>query len=787
MTAQNPQIQALIQEIDEVLHKTNPRLPWVMSNDALQQRQVLEQTRRYLSSLQQTEPQAAAEKQPEAAPAPIAPAPATASVTPTPTEVAPAELDEPAYAVSPTTAYAPPPQPQPAYTESAQQVLQAVLQEMNYLRFNMLQPLRSDVEMLQRQREALTHEVRQLEAQRQQYAYTPQPINQQLLMEFLQTAMGQMQENLKGQVAQMLATFAAQTPQEPPLLTGSPEAALSPVQRLEHLQTVQAQSDQLLMKLDTTLRVLFDSVQRNVQSYQDSLEEGLHRLYRTGQQSEALFALMMQRLATQMGQEGPAAFPSSGTTEADLSQILAELNALKAKERRSAAPPDALADLPADPRWQPPEPISPTADPGNIEALRLELNQLDLNAVSPESLSFESEASLLDDDQALAALLNPAEPQVPETELPPPSPVGSSLDDELESALDLLNQISSSAEADAPSTLATNPLPDSPSFEPSVPSVELIDDPDRLYDDAFYQNLLNEEGIADLTAPPLHPAPEAESPLPLAEAPLIEENWFDEFLKPEEADRPAESANDVPATGFPAPDSLQSMEAFLRGEPSAPPADSTFDWPGSAIEPAASPERPEPMDVIAQLTDLIPQSSDADPSNTASPISLEAAFLNVENTAAPPHDQREPQAQREQHETSADLFAMDAEPASDFLPETNRETADWTLEAWANTVTPPEGESSSREEALFSEPAEAGPADAFTLEGLESLFENVPAHTSTAPTNDSPEPPAAETESETESLTLDRLFGGESSEFGSSTQPVADPADATEKVEKKKS
>ncbi|NJR65020.1 MAG: hypothetical protein HC772_06385, partial [Leptolyngbyaceae cyanobacterium CRU_2_3] len=332
--AQTDQVQALIQEIDEVLSKTSPRLPWVMSNDAMRQRQVLEQARNCLVTLQSSSP-----------------------------------ADE---AIAPAAGLLPSGQPA---AESAQQVLQSVLQEMTYLRVNMLQPMRSDVELLRQQREALTQEIRQLEAQRQQYALPQQP-NPQLLMEFLQSAMGQMQENLRGQVTQMVAILSDQA--EPRLLEGTvtpltPSSSLSPVQRLEQIQRVQTQSDQLLLKLDSTLQVIFESLQNNIQSYQESLEQGLDRIHGLGQQGEAMFATLVNRLAEQLGREASAYLQSSlpsgvqsgraqpawenrpslptktssATNDADLeiARLLEELNTLD----QPSKPPEVLIDT----RWQP--------------------------------------------------------------------------------------------------------------------------------------------------------------------------------------------------------------------------------------------------------------------------------------------------------------------------------------------------------------------------------------------------------------------------------------------------
>ncbi|NJL36429.1 MAG: hypothetical protein HC899_06420 [Leptolyngbyaceae cyanobacterium SM1_4_3] len=158
MTPQKAQIQALINDIDGVLGKASPRLPWVMSGDATQQRQVLEQTRNYLVSLQQQV--SASEFEPNSP-----------------------GSDLIAYGSSMPSGLNREPQPgQGAAVESAQQVLQAVLEEMNYLRANVMQPLRSDLDEMNQRRDSLIQELKQLEAERQQYAL-PQA-DQRLTAEF---------------------------------------------------------------------------------------------------------------------------------------------------------------------------------------------------------------------------------------------------------------------------------------------------------------------------------------------------------------------------------------------------------------------------------------------------------------------------------------------------------------------------------------------------------------------------------------------------------------------------
>lgn len=303
MIPQQAQIQDLLNTIDEVLNKTSPRLPWVMTGDADQQRRVLEQTRRYLLALQQSE---------------------SSSSSPA-SEAAPGiEGGQSAGALQD---YAPGyPQGYAASSvESAQQVLQAVLQEMSYLRTSVMQPMRSDLDLLYHQRESLMQEIKVLEAQRQQYTLSSAS-QQQMMSDFLQSLMGRLQENLTGQVAQMLSSLEAQSSRDralmgseggaPPTLLPAANSAtyqpvLTPTERLEQLQRVQSQSDQLLLRLDSTLRVIFESLQTNLQTYEDSLGVGLDKMHTLGQQGEAMFTALVNRLAQQLGREASNYLQSS--------------------------------------------------------------------------------------------------------------------------------------------------------------------------------------------------------------------------------------------------------------------------------------------------------------------------------------------------------------------------------------------------------------------------------------------------------------------------------------------
>ncbi len=595
MTYQPAQLQDLIRAIDEVLGKSSPRLPWVMSSEADQQRRILEETRRYLVQMQQ---QGAASS----------------------SALAHDPMNQ-GYAVPLSSA-------SPA--ESAQQVLQAMLQEMTYLRTTVMQPLRNDLEVLYRQRDRLLQEIHELEAQRQQAVLTdatpppsatlPAADQQRLISEFLQTLMGRLQADLSGQVAQMLTEIEAQATRDSrsdPLgsrasvtagesnpampLSTAEMPALTPAERLQQIQRIQAQTDQLLLKLDNSLRVIFESLQSNIETYQESLSLGLDKMNALGQQGEAIFAAMVNRLAEQLSREAshylqasiqdvewqpatslpqssvrPSAEPSATgpTTEQwppasletvapsprpqsdsldPIDQLLSELEdeltvfqvpepdsdeeltVFQVPEPSQESPTDEgrPAESEADPIPADTRPMGSTAYPGmldeidDLEALELltqELERLELASV-PElpELEDDAEFTALDDgdealtmfqiDESVMTDLSMDEPlgdprtvlqidaeDAEEAEEAVPASPGLSIED-LDSALDLLGQISTQLDAGLEQTEPTD-APDRDDLTPGF-GVE-ADSATPSYDelDAFYESLfgIDAAGSAGETA-----------------------------------------------------------------------------------------------------------------------------------------------------------------------------------------------------------------------------------------------------------------------------------------------
>ncbi len=276
-------------EIEALLGKASPRLPWVMAGEAGQQRRVLEETYQYLKALPNANAQGG-----------------WGGIEPAPGGLTPDPVDPNLLGGS---------------TEAkSQQILQALLQEMQYLRSQTLQPLRTEVMALQQQREQLLNEVRQLDQQRLQGTAQPAanalppPLVDELVERLREALLNQLRPQFQSPPSSPQQTAALYGNTGPsPLEEGSDLPQLHPQQRLEQLRHIQAQTDYMLLKLDTNLRAVFESMEQSIQSYRDSLHQGLDSMHGLGQQGEVIFKTLVNHLAQQLGQEQTAYLDAAAT------------------------------------------------------------------------------------------------------------------------------------------------------------------------------------------------------------------------------------------------------------------------------------------------------------------------------------------------------------------------------------------------------------------------------------------------------------------------------------------
>lgn len=348
MTAQKD-IQSLIAAIDDLLHKASDPLARFKPRDLAQQRRVLEQVRSYLISQQSKV--GAVEKLPM------------------------------------------------TQGDAAQQIYLAVVKEMETLRADIMQPLQTDVEALRKQRDSLLKEIRQMEVQRQQHQSLAQQQakQQQIISEFLQGLTGRLQESLTQQVSQTVANIESQLLIEEEArgvergesrLRGS-RRSLHPAQRLEQMQQLQAHSDEMLMSLDATIRVVGEALQRNVQAYQASLSQGLERMHGLGQQGEVMFAALINHLAQQLGREASALSTLLQSQRVQLTELASQPEVEVSQEKaESLLPPTVPSRLPNASQDSQTPPVAESDLPLPFPGMELSAQPLDL--VTPAIAELES-------------------------------------------------------------------------------------------------------------------------------------------------------------------------------------------------------------------------------------------------------------------------------------------------------------------------------------------------------------------------------------------------------------
>jgi hypothetical protein len=271
-------IQSLIADIDSILPKADAaRLPWSKPGDAAKERLVLERVRSYLVSQQQN------------------------------------------FIATPQQPLAQPPTQQ----QAVQQLVQAVTREMDFLRADLIGSLQADIQALRQKRESLVEEIRLLEQKRQQIGSFKQhsTTQQQIISEFSQELINRCTESLKHQLAQILANFEARVANAESMARSMDavaaeefmqsrwEGAIAPVPShrdwiagempsqdyTEQLRTLQEHSDRMLATLDASQRAIFEALQRDLQSYQESLSKGLEKMHSLGTQGEMLFTALVNR------------------------------------------------------------------------------------------------------------------------------------------------------------------------------------------------------------------------------------------------------------------------------------------------------------------------------------------------------------------------------------------------------------------------------------------------------------------------------------------------------------
>ena len=504
MTTQREQLQALIAEIDAMLSKASTKLPWVMSNETAAQRHVLEKTRQYLLQLQQTQD----------IPGGWGP------LNPQTGELIPLAPDA------------------DRASEEASAVLQQFLAEMRQLQQQMVMPLQVEIGRLQQQRNALMDEVRQLEQQRplatqgggsqDSSAQGSDEFSRAQLNDLVEILSKRLESQLSQQIQTSFQRLNAELEDIHLLRTAAADAdnledsaSLTSAQRLAFLQQIQSQSDQVLLNLDQTLRLVFESLYQDLQSYQTSLSQGLDSMYTLGQQGEMMMQALVNYLAQQANQASGNSVPLEGSG-ASPAQLPSD------RQIRDVSPSEE-------------ERATEAVDDWDIESFDLDLN-LDLDEdITLLQLDEDITELPLDNSEGLdlAANLDPETPNPPLAENADP--------------LRLLDGI----DATGPDPEAWLELPNLEATETAQSNAIGFEETSRnLAMDEFYDTLFGQSAPGSEEA-----IPEASETLDMSEA-LGQTERIDDLDQTSKPD--ADLKNLLKAPDAPLPDMLQTAESAVE-------------------------------------------------------------------------------------------------------------------------------------------------------------------------------------------------------------------------------
>ncbi|MEH2171752.1 hypothetical protein [Nostoc sp.] len=287
MTFSTDEIQKLIADIDNLLASGGKRLSRFLSGQAQEPKEVLERIRDFLVRLQEKEALESGipNQSSEEPPTPLA--------QPSPLLTKFIDRDYNQY-----------PLPQPELSQEPSTVGAGQLSnEFSKL----IQPLRSELELLLQERATLIQEIRQLEQKRlQNYSLAQQLTNQeQMITEFLQVLMSRLVPTLTPMLGQTRENSASSS--------GGINYANSATQSLlessddvERLTQLARELDRRLLSLDGTVNVVFEALQRNINTYYESLSQALARMHSKGMQGEQLMASFVNNLTQHLQQESPS-------------------------------------------------------------------------------------------------------------------------------------------------------------------------------------------------------------------------------------------------------------------------------------------------------------------------------------------------------------------------------------------------------------------------------------------------------------------------------------------------
>ena len=287
MTSRKDEIHKLIADIDNLLANSGNPLSKLLSGQGQEERDVLQRVREFLVKLNESET-------PEETPVEQSQTQPLSSLLARYVEQEHNQAGSKSYQSQ---------QPQANFTaEQLKDEISVVLQ-----------PLQAELSSLLQERASLVQEIRQLEQKRlQNYSLTQQLATQeQIISEFLQVLISRLVPNLIPYLTRNAANSSSlttgETKQE--VSNSAIQPVVESVEGLERLASLAKELDQRLLSLDGTVNVIFEALERNINTYYQSLSQALARMHSQGLQGEQLMANFLNNLHQTLQIQSPDAPP----------------------------------------------------------------------------------------------------------------------------------------------------------------------------------------------------------------------------------------------------------------------------------------------------------------------------------------------------------------------------------------------------------------------------------------------------------------------------------------------
>ncbi|PPJ64098.1 hypothetical protein [Cuspidothrix issatschenkoi] len=379
MTPHTNEIKQLIVEIDQLLSQSSKGLSKFLSNQGQQEKEILQRVRELLSKLD--EEQISQNQVLQEIPNQSVKTGLSALIT---------QFKENSNVDSASQSF--------LLEQEATSIQTLQIQEqLNFV----LQPLQAELSKLLAERASLIQEIRQLEQKRlQNYSLSQQLANQdQIIAEFLEVLMGRLVPHFKSYTS--ITTNPDQKNLE--AVTSAIAPILESADKIEQLTNFARNLDQRLLALDGTVNIVFEALERNINTYYESLSQALAKMHNQGMQGEQLMANFLNNLTQYLQQQVLVNEPvlSSVNVRAIPSSLLEESNNLATGNKPLVAPGSIIEATNTENVL--PESQSLESQPLDIEPITL---YTELLAQPPQSEEYQPAQSTDEVDELYASFFN---------------------------------------------------------------------------------------------------------------------------------------------------------------------------------------------------------------------------------------------------------------------------------------------------------------------------------------------------------------------------------------------